>query len=326
MKSLLKGLLVIMFAAMLSGCGMMFNNDDEDSNSEQQEPTSSDSDLSGNNSQDDSAEDAGSSSVSEDNIRLVSLMPSNTEILDSLGFTEEIVGISSVDTYPESLVEDDEIAKIDSFDFNAEQILDLEPTHIFSHETSEDVHGETLEEIGEVTDAEIFYIKDAENIDDIYETVSEIGGALDAEDKAEEVNEELNERVDHIVSEYKDSAPAPNVFIQIAPYPDVFTSGSNTFIDDVIQQIGADNAFSDLEGFAQVSAEEILEREPDYIVSIIDDYDENTLQEDIEKFSAAEHMDIANEENQCVLDPDLLARPSPRIDEGLESLAECLFE
>lgn len=38
MKSLLKGLLVIMFAAMLSGCGMMFNNDDEDSNSEQQEP------------------------------------------------------------------------------------------------------------------------------------------------------------------------------------------------------------------------------------------------------------------------------------------------
>lgn len=326
MKSLLKGLLVIMSAAMLSGCGMMFNNDDEDSNSEQQEPTSSDSDLSGNNSQDDSAEDAGSSSALEDNIRLVSLMPSNTEILDALGFTEEIVGISSADTYPESLVEDSEIAKIDSFDFDAEQILDLEPTHIFSHETSQDVHGETLEEIGEVTGAEIFYIQDAEHIDGIYETVNEIGSALEAEDRAEEVNGELERNIDNIANQYQDIEDDPSVFIQIAPYPDVFTSGSNTFIDDIIQKIGADNAFSDIEGFAQVSAEEVLEREPDYIVSIIDGYDESTLQEDVQKFSAAEHMDIADEENQCVLDPDLLSRPGPRVDEGVESLAECLFE
>jgi iron complex transport system substrate-binding protein len=323
MKLLLKGLLLIVMSVSLTGCGMMGNNED-DSNSEQQEPTSSDSDLSSSN-QDDSDDNSESSSVSED-FRILSLMPSNTEILDALGFTESIVGISSVDTYPENLVENNDVAKIDAFEFDAEQVLNLEPTHIFSHESMRDMHEETLNQISEATGAEVVYVADADSIDGIYDTITEFGHELGATGEAEEVNAELESSVDSVIQQYENVSTDLDVFIQIGPYPEVFTSGSGTFIDDVLQKMNVKNTFSDIDGFDQVSAEEILDRNPDYIVSIIDGYDEENLENDVSQFSDSEGLHIADKERQCALDPDLLSRPGPRIDEGMEDLAECLFE
>lgn len=323
MKRLFRGLLLIVLAVSLSGCGLMGNQNNDDSNSEQQTPTSSDSDLSGS-LEDGSVDDTESSSVHKD-MRIISLMPSNTEILDALGVSEYIVGISSVDTYPKQLVEDEDIAKIDAFEFDAEQVLDLEPTHIFSHETSRDMHEGVLSEIEAATGAEVIYVEDAASIEEIYGTVTDIGEVLSLPEEAEAVNSELQESIDETVRTYEDESPV-SVFVQISPYPDVFTAGENTFIDDVINTIGAENIFTDIEGFSQVSAEDLVDRDPDYVVSIIDGYDAGQLEADVNQFTSSEHLSMKDREHQCALDPDTLSRPGPRIDEGMEQLAACVFE
>lgn len=323
MKVLTRGLLLVIFSVMLSGCALLGNQND-DSNSEQQEPTSSDSDLSGS-IEDDSAEDAESFSVSGD-VSIVSLMPSNTEILDALGFTDSITAVSTVDTYPEALVEDPEVAQIDAFQFDAEQLLELEPTHIFSHETTQEMHEPVLDVISEETGAEVIYVKDAEDIEGIYETITDIGSVLGASDTADEVNDALQSRIEAVTEETSGGDDPPTVFIQISPYPEVFTAGSHTFMNDVIESVGAENAFSDIEGFSEISAEELMERNPDYVASVIDGYDAGMLSENVSDFTESSHLSITDPDRQCALDADLLSRPGPRIDEGMESLAQCLYE
>src|SRR5690625_3073833 len=81
-----------------------------------------------------SYEDNGEPSVeiSEKNdMRIISLMPSNTEILRELGLEEELVAVTTTDDYPENLSED--LTRLDTFALDEESMMVLNPTHIVSH-------------------------------------------------------------------------------------------------------------------------------------------------------------------------------------------------
>ncbi|MFP3359585.1 ABC transporter substrate-binding protein, partial [Planococcus sp. SIMBA_143] len=68
--------------------------------------------------------------------RIVSLMPSNTEIIAELGLGTNLVGVTTEVSHPESVVENAEIVKMDVFELDEEQLIALEPTHILGHESS----------------------------------------------------------------------------------------------------------------------------------------------------------------------------------------------
>lgn len=68
--------------------------------------------------------------------RIVSLMPSNTEIIAELGLATSLVAVTTEVSHPESVVENDEIAKMNAFELDEEQLVELEPTHILGHESS----------------------------------------------------------------------------------------------------------------------------------------------------------------------------------------------
>lgn len=325
MKRLFKSFIVILFAANLAGCGMLMNND-EDENSQQQEPHSSDSDLSENSDMESSEQNSSEPSYLGEGKRIVSLMPSNTETIAELGLSGDIVGISTVDTYPEKLVEDEGIDKIDAYEFDQEQLLELEPTHILSHESTKEMHEDALSRVGEATGAEVLYVEEPETLDGLYQTIEDIAGFLDASHEAAAVNEGLRESIASTADEYDTSQEPSEVFVQIAPLPDLFAAGSDTFIDDALSVVNADNAFGDLAGYGQVSREEVVERDPDYVVGLIDGYDSEMLREEISNITLSENQTISNPDNQCYINPDLLTRPGPRIDEGIEQLAECFHE
>src|SRR5699024_4272820 len=64
--------------------------------------------------------------------KIVSIMPSNTEIAFALGLGETVVGVSDHDNYPEEVLE---IEKIGGMELNTELILSLEPDLVFAHES-----------------------------------------------------------------------------------------------------------------------------------------------------------------------------------------------
>lgn len=320
MKKILKPLFMIFLIMNLSGCGMMMQQQQQQEQndfSEQQEPTSSDSDL----SSDADSEINGSESFSVDK-RIVSLIPSNTEILDALGLNDEIVGITTVDTYPEDLVEDPEISKIDAFEFDIEQLLALEPTHILSHESSRAMHESILEQIAAETGAEVLYVEETETVDGIPETIIEIGRFIGETDKADEAADNLKEDIDTISGDESQEENYDAV-IQIERSPEFYTTGDNTFLHDVLEKLNVDNTFSDLDGFTSVSVETVIERKPDYIISV-SGVDEAGLNEEVADLPGIENLTIESEERQCAVDPDTVTRPGPRITEGMMEISECL--
>lgn len=319
MRKVIKTVVMLFLVMNLSGCGMMMMQQQQQQKndfSEQQEATSSDSNL----SSDLGSEQDSSESFSIGERRIVSLIPSNTEILAALGLEDEVVGITTVDTYPEGLVGDPEVEKLDAFEFDIEQLMALEPTHILSHESSYAVHGGVLEDVAAATGAEVIFLEEAETVDEIPGTMMEIGEFLDAGHAARDAATAFEEDLSGAVSETPDR---PSVFLQVSSAPEIYTTGRGTFLHDVLEKSGAENIFEDLDGFVSVSYEEILDRNPDYIVSV-SGADAEQLSKEVGNFRGIDNLSIKSADRQCALDPDLLTRPGPRIIQGMTELSECL--
>ena len=323
MKKVLKPLVMIFLIMNLSGCGMMMMQQQQQQQndfSEQQEPTSSDSDLSS-----DAGSELNSSESFSDEKRIVSLVPSNTEILHAMDMNDNIVGLTTVDTYPEALAEDPDVEKLDAFEFDIEQLLALEPTHILSHESSRAMHESVLEQIAEETGAQVLYVEEVETVEGIPGTIMEIGQFIGETDQADEAAAVLNEDIEEIAG--KQDSPVDgeshDAVIQIGRSPEIYTTGADTFLNDVLDKVNVDNAFGDLTGFTSVSMESLIERNPDYIISV-SGVDTDGLNKEVAEFPGIENMTIKSEDRQCAVDPDIITRPGPRITEGMEKISQCL--
>lgn len=320
MRKVLKPLVMIFFVMNLAGCGMMMQQQQQQEQndfSEQQEPTSSDSDLSS-----DADSELNSSESFSAEKRIVSLIPSNTEILDALELNDEIVGITTADTYPKDLAGNPEVSKLDAFEFDIEQLLALKPTHILSHESSRAMHGNVLKQITAETDAEVIYIEEAATVEEIPETVLEVGQFIGEDDKAAEAAESLEKDIKNIVENINEEDDYDAV-VQIGRSPEFYTTGDNTFLNDVLKKVNVSNTFSDLTGFTSVSVEAVIERNPDYIISV-SGVSTSELNDEVARLPGIENMTIESEDRQCAVDPDVITRPGPRITEGLTEILECL--
>ena len=106
----------------------------------------------------------------------------------------------------------------------------------------------------------------------------------------------------------------------------LWTAGKGTFMDELAALCGLTNAFSDVEGWAQISEEQVLQRNPDYIVTVTMYYGEGpTPQEEI--MSRAGWQDVtAVAQNQVFqADNDRMTRPGPRLMDAAQALYDFVY-
>ena len=256
-------------------------------------------------------------------MRIISLMPSNTEIITELGETDSLVGITTVDDYPENLSED--LTRLDTFALDEEAMTALNPTHIISHASGHDANEDIITRTAESTGAEVLVVDDAQEIDEIYGTITDIGSFIEREETAEELNASLQQEVEEIHNQYGGEKAEDKVLILISTAPDIYTAGEDTFIDDFLDTLNIDNAFEDVTGYPAVTSEDVIAREPEIVLSTLDISNEE-LTHALDEISGLEGAAITEKENQCTPDPNLISRPGPRFTEGLTAIAECVYE
>ena len=112
--------------------------------------------------------------------KIVSLSPSCTEILYALGQGDKMVGVSTWCTYPEEAAEVEQVG--DTYSVSVERIIELDADVVF-------VSGGTAAESVDALNAAGInvYSTGAKNVDEIYESIENIGAIVDASDKANEV-------------------------------------------------------------------------------------------------------------------------------------------
>lgn len=254
--------------------------------------------------------------------KIVSLIPSNTEIAFELGLEKEIVGVSDYDNYPEQVTEKE---KIGGMEFNVEKIIGLDADLVLAHASSAHNSKDGLEQLRDAG-IDVLVVNDAQNFEQVYESVEMIGKATG---KTEEAVEEVKEMKDVLASiEEKASGikeeDQKSVYIEVSPAPNLYTPGQNTFMNELIELIHADNAMDDQEGWAQVSEEAVIQANPDVIVTTYGYYTENAVDQVLARQGWSTIPAVKNKE---VIDvnSDLISRTGPRIVDGAEALAEAVY-
>jgi iron complex transport system substrate-binding protein len=194
--------------------------------------------------------------------RIVSLAPSNVEILFAIGAGEQVVGRDDNSDYPEDALE---ITSIGSTwgALNTEAIVELEPDLVLAAGIN------TPEQVQAIEDLEItvFVIGNPADFEGMYDNLETVGILTDHQDDAEVLVEGLAERVDALTEKMADAEPVKIYFEVDATDPNApWTAGTGTFQDYIITLSGGENVASDIENWGQISLEDLVERDPEVMI------------------------------------------------------------
>ena len=101
-----------------------------------------------------------------------------------------------------------------------------------------------------------------------------------------------------------------------------YTAGKGTFITLLIERAGGYNIASDIDGYPQLSLEQVVAADPAFI--ILGDSKWGTTPESIAQRPGWENLSAVKNGQVVPFDDDLLSRPGPRMVDGLEELAKLL--
>ena len=250
--------------------------------------------------------------IEEEPERIVSLAPSVKELIFAVGAGDKVVGVTDYDTYPEEVAD---IPKVGGFSgTNIEMVTAQEPDLIFASTLSGQEEVEALENLGIPV-----LVVEAKSIDQIYESINLISSINNAEEKGNEIINEMKSKIDEISNKVKDKEKV-NVFYLVDANGN-WTAGKGTFIDEIINLAGGNNIASDTDGWVQYSLEEIVNKNPDVIITAphAGNIEELKTLEGYKDTNAVKNNNVFTVSND-----DIISRASNRIVLGLEEIAKFL--
>jgi iron complex transport system substrate-binding protein len=255
--------------------------------------------------------------------RIVSTAPSNTEIITDLGQAHKLVAIdrhsANVAGIPGGL------PLLDFFYPDAEVIIKLEPDIIIANGHNPTGTGEDpfrlLREMG----IPVVYISMSKSIDDIYRDIAFISDLLQIQEKGEEVIHSMKDQITDVVQNVSQNVihNKPTVYFEIAAAPDMFTFGKDSFLNDMISVIGASNIFEHDNWIVSPSAEAIIDRNPDVILTNVN-YIDDPIGE-IKSRPGFDHINAVINNRVYQIDTDSSVRPSTRIILALRQMSEAVY-
>lgn len=254
--------------------------------------------------------------------RIVSLMPSNTEILYELGLGKDIVGVSTVDDYPKDVKKGKK--QFDTMNLNKEALLKVKPDLILAHESQKGTSKKVLDSL-EKNGVKVVYVKDAQSLDQTYETFKQIGKVTGREHEANELVDETKHNVEKVIKSVPRHHRSQSVFMEVSSKPEIYTAGKHTFFDDMLSQLDAKNSFSNIEGWKPVDKESIIKKNPDILIST-EGLSKSDYYKVIKKRDGFRQIKAVKNGRIETVNGDEISRPGPRIDEGLKQLRDAIYK
>ena len=253
--------------------------------------------------------------IDEPVTRVVALSAADCEFLYAIGAGDALVGRGEYCDYPPEVA--DVPAVQSGMDTNIEQIIELEPQVLLMSTMAQ-----TEEQIAALEEAGIkVVVSDAQDIEGVYTALTMIGQLMGKEDEAAAVVDEMKSTFDEIKAE-AEGAEEKTVYFEVSPLEyGLWAAGSGTFMNEIAQMVGLKNCFDDVPGWAEVSEEQVIERNPDYIVTITMYFGEGPTPEE-EIMSRPGWQDITAVKNGAILNlqNNELSRPTPRLMDGAKML------
>ena len=253
--------------------------------------------------------------------RVVSLAPSNTEILFAVGAGDQVVGRDSISDYPDRAKTLSDVGG--GFGaINTERIVSLKPDLILATEITPPDQVTALQDLH----LNVFYLKNPLSLDDMYHNLATVARLTGHEAETDRLIQSLKARVSAVTAKTSTLQERPTVFYELdsidpnAPW----TSGPGTFIDVLLTQAGGKNLGNSLgSAWGQMSVEKLLTENPDYILLGDFTYGGVTPQQ-VAARPGWQKLGAVQAQRVFTFDDNLVSRPGPRLVDGLEALAKLL--
>ena len=250
---------------------------------------------------------------------VVSLAPSNTEILFAIGAGSQVIGRDQLSDFPEAAKTVTDIGS--TFDaLNTEQIVSLKPDLVLAAEIN------TPEQVKQLTDLglTVYYLKNPLTLEEMYGNLEVVAQLTGHEEETATLIESLKKRVAAVDEKIATISSRPNVFYELDATDPAkpYTAGKGTFIDQLIDRAGGHNIASTLEGYPQMSLEQVVAADPSFI--ILGDSAYGITPESIAQRPGWENLSAVKNNQVFPFDDNLVSRPGPRLVDALEELAKLL--
>ncbi len=252
--------------------------------------------------------------------RIVSLAPSNTELLFAVGAGAQMVGRDEFSDYPEAAKSLPAIAT-GMGKLNTEAVVALEPDLILAAEITPPDQVETLRGLGFT----VFVVINPKDFEGLYANIQAVGTLTGRGTQARGLADELRDRVTAVGQKLSAATTSPRVFYELDGTDPTkpWTSGPGTFLDLLIRAAGGTNVGAVLSSqFAQISSEELVRQDPQVI--LLGDTAYGTTVEGVSARAGWGTMTAIKLKAVYPFDDNLVSRPGPRMVEGLEQLARLI--
>jgi iron complex transport system substrate-binding protein len=246
--------------------------------------------------------------------RIVSLAPSNTEILFALGVGGRILGVTEYCNYPPEAKEKSRIGGYRTV--SIEKVVALNPDLVVATEGNGIETIEMLRGLGIKTIA-----FDPKNLDEIMKNIEALGKLTGKEENATELVRFMKDRIEAAKAKNKTKVRVAHLLW----HEPIWVSGNNTFIDEVLRLAGGENVFGDLEGWKVVGIEDLISRNPEVILVSSGGGmggEEDLLYEWVISDKRLKDVRAVRDGRVFVVDADIISRPSYRLVYVLDELVE----
>jgi iron complex transport system substrate-binding protein len=249
--------------------------------------------------------------------KMISLCPSNTEIVYALGLEDKLIGVTTYCNYPEAAKAKPKVSEYSNIDI--EKIVSLQPDLILADGIQ---HKAEVIPAFEKLNIPVLGLA-PETLSAIFSNIELLGKVSGETKAAGTLISSLQARIQVISDKLQkaNSADSPRVFF-VTWHDPLWTAGSGTLINELMTGAGGANIASDLNGHSQIDLETVIQRNPQIIFVMGGMGDQNASLEYIKSEPRFQATDAVKNNRVFLVDSDIFGRTTPRAVDGLEQMAK----
>jgi iron complex transport system substrate-binding protein len=250
---------------------------------------------------------------------IVSLAPSNTEIVCALDACDRVVGVTDFDDYPPEVVDIDKVVTMAQVDVEA--VVAAEPDLVLAagNELTPSAVIDQLADLG--LSVLVLY---PESLDEVTADIELVGMAIGQQDEATAVVATMDARIAAVEAAI-DGLERPRTFYEVGVFEGtIYTAGEGSFLASLIDTAGGEPITGDALSTA-IEIEDLVAADPELILLGDATYDETITPESVAGRPGWDAMTAVADDRVVVVTEDVvITRPGPRIVDGLEALARAI--
>ncbi len=247
--------------------------------------------------------------------RIISLSPSNTEIVYALGLEDRLVGVTTYDNYPEAVKNKPQVSQYSTVD--VEKVVSYKPDLILASNIQKTGAIPAFDKLGIAV-----ITLEPETIEETLNDITLIGRISSNTKQAETLVADLQNRI-KTVTDKLTTSEKPRTFF-LTWHDPIWTAGSNTVIGELMTKAGGTNIAADLNGHSQIDLESVIQRNPQIIFVMSSMGDQDSSYSYVKNEPRFQATDAVKKNQVYKVDSDIFGRTTPRLVDGLETMAKLI--